>query len=145
MTFGPWEIPEAELMETCLRLERAVKISASDIGPIDIDNGTVAILSSDGFPYMVTLDSCQCVDFQRRGLPCKHMIRLALDLGLSIDAPQFDPYSAASYDVEDDISRLVDRWRSGQLTLDALGRCVKALRSSASKAKRRPGRPRKNG
>jgi len=32
--------------------------------------------------YSVTLDSCTCIDFSRRHKPCKHMYRLAMDLGL---------------------------------------------------------------
>ena len=32
--------------------------------------------------YSVTLDSCTCIDFSRRKKPCKHMYRLAMDLGL---------------------------------------------------------------
>lgn len=32
--------------------------------------------------YDVSLLKCDCVDFQRRQLPCKHMYRLAMELGL---------------------------------------------------------------
>ena len=32
--------------------------------------------------YSVTLENCTCVDFSRRQKPCKHMYRLAMDLGL---------------------------------------------------------------
>lgn len=31
--------------------------------------------------YDVSLDSCSCIDFSRRGVPCKHMYRLAHELG----------------------------------------------------------------
>ena len=93
--------------------------------------------------YAVSLSDCECVDYERRGLPCKHMIRLAFELGLSLELPVFDPYSAADYDIAEDVSRLTDRWRAGQLTTDALAKCVAALRSSASKAKRPRGRPKK--
>lgn len=143
MMFGPWEIPEGEYMETALRLERARKINSSYIGPVDAAAETVSIFGSDGFPYDVSMNACECVDFQRRGLPCKHMIRLALELGLSFDVPQFDPYSAINYDVEADIQRLTQRWQAGELTLDALSKCSAALRSSAAMAKRPRGRPRK--
>lgn len=143
MNFGPWEIPNDEFLECCLRLDRAMGISQNSIGPVDIDSGSVQILGSGLDPYTVTLHGCQCTDYQRRGLPCKHMIRLALELGLSFDIPQFDPYAASSYDVEADIAQLTDRWRAGQLTLDSLAKCAAALRASASKAKRPRGRPKK--
>lgn len=32
--------------------------------------------------YNTTLEDCTCVDFQRRNLPCKHIYRLAIELGL---------------------------------------------------------------
>lgn len=41
--------------------------------------------------YTVTLDSCPCGDFRRRKLPCKHMYRLAHELGIfSIDGVNSD-------------------------------------------------------
>ena len=143
MTVGPWEIPDKELLETALRLERARSIRPENIGIVDANTETAEIYGSDGMAYTVSLSDCECVDYERRGLPCKHMIRLALELGLPLELPVFDPYSAADYDISEDVSRLTDRWRAGQLTTDALAKCVAALRSSASKAKRPRGRPKK--
>lgn len=40
------------------------------------------IQSSSGATYSVSLTSCTCPDFQNRHQPCKHMYRLALELGL---------------------------------------------------------------
>lgn len=34
--------------------------------------------------YRTTLTQCECVDFRMRGKPCKHMYRLAMELGLLI-------------------------------------------------------------
>lgn len=130
-------------METALRLERARNIRPENIDCVDVDAKTTNIYGSDGTVYTVSLAGCECVDYERRGLPCKHMIRLALELDLSLDLPVFDPYAAVDYDISCDIARLTERWRSGQLTTDALAKCVAALRSSASKAKRPRGRPKK--
>ena len=39
--------------------------------------------SSTSLPYYdTTLSSCTCMDFQERKLPCKHIYRLALELGV---------------------------------------------------------------
>lgn len=143
MNIGPWEIPDKELIETALRLERARNINPTNIGPIDTERKTISICGSDGTPYLVSLYNCECTDYWRRGLPCKHMIRLALELGLSLGLPVFDPSAAANYDVLEDITRLTNRWWSGQLTTDALSKCVAALRSSASKAERLHNTPKK--
>lgn len=39
-------------------------------------------IGSKGAIYATTLNNCSCVDFNRRKLPCKHMYRLAIELGL---------------------------------------------------------------
>ena len=136
MNIGPWEIPEKELLETALRLERAQNISPEDVGPVNKAEQTVSIYGSDGFPYSVSLVSWQCE-------ACKHLLRLALELGLPLGIPVFDPISATEYNVEEDIDRLTKRWQAGQLTTDALSKCTSALRSSAAKAKRPRSRPKK--
>lgn len=56
---------------------------AIDCRIISIDhNKNSAIFKGTFEPqYEVTLDSCTCMDFQRRHRPCKHMYRLAHELG----------------------------------------------------------------
>lgn len=144
MKFGFYEIPDDELLEACKRLERARAIAVEDILSFDAQSRSMVIQGSEGYPYHVCLDGCECVDYGRRLLPCKHIYRLALELGCEFsEAPVFDPYSASEYDISDDLERLRSRWLAGQLTMSAYSKCVDALRSSAAKAKRRPGRPRK--
>ena len=92
MTFGPFEIPEEELLEACKRLERAQAISPEAVLSFDVSARSMVIQGSDGCPYHVRLDVCECVDYERRQLPCKHIYRLALDLGCEFpEAPAFDP------------------------------------------------------
>lgn len=45
-------------------------------------SGAVGFFQGQHGQYETTLDTCQCVDFSRRKLPCKHMYRLAMELGL---------------------------------------------------------------
>lgn len=47
--------------------------------------GAAKITGSKGNIYTVTLDRCNCPDFQGRGLPCKHIYALALSLGYTAD------------------------------------------------------------
>lgn len=142
MKFGPWEIPDEEYVSECAAYERALKIKADDIH-FDLDSRSSSTIGSAPEPYETTLDGCTCEIRSINGLPCKHMIRLAAELGYSFDVPEFDPYAAADYDVGEDVDRLTERWRSGQLTLEALRSCISALKKSASKAKRPKGRPKK--
>ena len=137
MTFGPWDIPDSEYMETALRLERGQRIRANLVGPVKEDTKEIKISGSKGSEYSVSLNGCTCSDFRFRGLPCKHMLRLALELKLPLDVPLFDPNAASEYDVEEDTSRLEARWRNGQLTTEALSKCVDALRASSEKSNRK--------
>ena len=135
MKFGPFEIPEEELLEACKRLERARDMKPGAVISLDPSTQTALIQGSGGVVYSVSVDSCECVDFERRQLPCKHIYRLARDLGYEFpEAPVFDPIAASEYDISEDLERLRQRWLSGQLTTAAYERCFDALRSSSSAA-----------
>jgi len=143
MNFGLWDIPEKEYVSECAAYDRAIKMDPGDI-TFDLDGRSSSTCGSAPDPYTTTLEGCTCEIYNRNFLPCKHMIRLAVELGYSFDIPEFDPYAAAEYDIEEDVARLTERWRSGQLTLEALRSCISALKKSASKSKHRRGRPKKS-
>lgn len=60
-------------------LRTALNSSMSVASPFDI---SAVIRSDSGETYMTTLYSCTCPDFLYRKQPCKHMLRLALEVGL---------------------------------------------------------------
>ena len=80
MTFGHWEEAVHDDPEQIKRKEKAQK---SDVTPDKIDHERQFGLfqGSGKEPYETTLDDCTCGDFRRRRKPCKHMYRLALELG----------------------------------------------------------------
>lgn len=48
---------------------------------IDEDENTATFSSTSDLPYYnTTLSNCNCYDFQKRNLPCKHIYRLAVEL-----------------------------------------------------------------
>lgn len=60
---------------------------------VDKDNKTARFSSMTDLPYYDTsLKECTCYDFQERHLPCKHMYRLAVELGIIeiIKRPTYD-------------------------------------------------------
>lgn len=63
------------------RIESA-KSSKTTPDSIDKEEKSGVFAGSGKKPYMTTLDSCTCGDFFHRQLPCKHMYRLAIELGL---------------------------------------------------------------
>lgn len=64
--------------------KRLVSAKSSKTTPsnIDRDNMTGVFPGSGANPYRTTLISCTCGDFMRRRLPCKHIYRLAIELGI---------------------------------------------------------------
>lgn len=70
------------------QLKRIASAQKSEVTPDSVDKEaqSCTILGSGKNPYIVTLDHCTCSDFQRRHLPCKHIYRLAAELGI-IDLP----------------------------------------------------------
>lgn len=81
MNFGSWAAYDHVEENQVKRIQKARK---GENTPIEIDrgNGTASFLGSGKNPYIVTLDSCSCFDFSKRKLPCKHIYRLAMELGL---------------------------------------------------------------
>lgn len=67
------------------RLSRAVNDDLK-IKYINQKHGCGFIIGTKGEQYNVFLDHCSCPDYKRRQKPCKHMYRLALEIGI-IDGP----------------------------------------------------------
>ena len=80
------------------RLLSSLTQSMHLIPPFDISSD---IESKDGNRYHVTLYSCTCPDYSNRRRPCKHMYRLAVEIGALIG---FDN-SVAEHEIESMLSR----------------------------------------
>ena len=88
----------------------AKKIQSSDI-TINQD-GSCEVSGSGALPYHVTLSSCTCQDFvinKQMKSPCKHIYRLASELGLYQLLPQKNPAAAKS--VKEEIQRELEFWK----------------------------------
>jgi len=77
---------------------------------IDYENKTARFSSTSALPYYDTsLTSCNCEDFEQRGLPCKHIYRLAVELGIiniiKRKPKNSDMYVLAEIYASDDIDR----------------------------------------
>lgn len=63
--------------------KRLASSKEASLTPISIDRENFcAIIPGKHGTYHVTLESCECSDFKRRNLPCKHIYRLAIELGM---------------------------------------------------------------
>ena len=84
-SFGSWDVSIHGADGQDLRFDRAMFQNIT-IRSYDPAAGSAEILGTRGESYETTLDTCTCEDFQRRGLPCKHIYKLALARGYSPDA-----------------------------------------------------------
>lgn len=63
--------------------KRIASAKTSACTPLSVSQtDAVGSFSGSHGTYETTLESCTCVDFVRRKLPCKHIYRLAIELGL---------------------------------------------------------------
>ena len=78
-TFGSWPAYIHQEPEQIARQERGL---SDQYIPITLDRSakTGKFRGSCGEEYRTTLESCDCMDFKKRNLPCKHMYRLAMEL-----------------------------------------------------------------
>lgn len=87
MDFSKWEgvhgTPDQEK-----RLKSA-KASACTPLSISVEEPSGVFSGSHG-TYQTTLETCTCVDFIRRKLPCKHIYRLAIELGVLSETADSD-------------------------------------------------------
>ena len=85
VSFGSWDVSIHGADGQDVRMDRAL-FQNIVIQSYDPATGTAEILGTRGEVYKTDLDRCACEDFQRRGLPCKHIYKLALSRGYSADA-----------------------------------------------------------
>lgn len=83
---------------------------------IDINAGAAEFIGSKGRNYYTSLDACQCRDFFVRQKPCKHMYRLAVELGLmNIDGvkkvTETNVYRMTPEEIKREIDKLSDSAR----------------------------------
>lgn len=78
MDFGKW-IGVNDAPDQIKRLKSAKTAACTPLS-VSVEECCGVFSGSHG-TYNTTIDSCTCVDFVRRKLPCKHIYRLAIELG----------------------------------------------------------------
>ena len=88
---------------------------------VDDDTQTAQFSSTSDLPYYITaLHKCTCYDFQERKLPCKHIYRLAVELGLIeiFNRPSFDKDKLEEAKASDDIDNHPEQVKRQKSALD---------------------------
>lgn len=97
------------------RLRSVLTKDIKIFSPFDVSATTL----SNGHAYHTTLFSCSCPDFLHRRTPCKHMLRVALELGLVFN---FD-----SKPIEEEVSSLLNKHHELETSCTALSEKEKRL------------------
>lgn len=127
ITFGQWDASIHTTPEQKTRQDRAL-----DIYPCNVDLNkaykTATIRGQYGI-YNVTLEHCDCEDFYRRHLPCKHIYRLAMELGMFPGIVDVDRLSV------DEVMEIINvlSWDEQQTFGYTCFECGKNNRNGASK------------
>jgi uncharacterized Zn finger protein len=95
------------------------KIKASCVS-LDREHETVMIQGSASEPYRASLSDCTCPDFSNTHQPCKHMYRLALELGRIEPLPKVNrsEFNAVKGRLSAELASLREEVFAGHLPLD---------------------------
>ena len=125
--FGSWD---TEIHNSIDQIQRigASRTSKIKKGIVEIDKTypLIKIQGSASEPYVATLEECTCVDYQTRGLPCKHMYALADALGLLSDFPEYKG-KKSNFNSDAEIDRYYNLFLNGDLSADDLSKLYKVL------------------
>ena len=132
----PSNIHETEDAKKRIQSSKSAKLT-----PVSVDSdGMTGVFKGSGRqPYNVSLESCTCVDFIRNKKPCKHMYRLATELGALGDAKddvqRFRDRGMAWEEVADIVEELSE---DAQLEFISLIRGLKKLEPMTKRKKKKP-------
>lgn len=85
-----WTSAWEEKTHTTERAKKRIELAKKpELTPIEIDTTNMrACFSGNHGKYTAFLDDCSCEDFRRNRLPCKHIYRLAIELGAMEEAAE---------------------------------------------------------
>ena len=128
MTFGNWEESLHRKPNQVKNRENAATVVLQNI---DSAGGTALAEGSGEFPYEVSLESCTCGSFIGTKNPCKHMYRLAFELGLIENPPKLDRAAAKAFreSIPYEVKRFEELYFSGAINSKKYADIVKALQS----------------
>ncbi len=81
MNFEAWNEWDNSIHTDPEQIKRQLSAAKADMTPVSLKND-FAVFRGSKKDYETTLSACTCTDFAIRGLPCKHMYRLAHELDL---------------------------------------------------------------
>ncbi|SHG89602.1 SWIM zinc finger family protein [Tepidibacter thalassicus] len=129
MNFGNWDNSIHENHDQIKRIATMQKIKPQNVS-VNSKEKTAKIIGSSGI-YNVTLNSCTCYDFETRQLPCKHIYRLAFELGFLDDLPKINRKASKAFkdNIQNEIERYKEYYLNGAISIEKFNKIVNALQS----------------
>lgn len=127
MGFEKWDSELHSNLNQIKRIAASQKIPESKILRFEPDDELCIMQGSSGETYMVSLEHCDCRDFDSRRLPCKHMYWLAKHLGY-LSVPQLDEEKAKSFNVNAEIDRFYDLYTAGIISAEKYVKIAEAIK-----------------
>lgn len=129
MNFGNWEDSIHNDYDQIKRIAYIQKIKVNDVNVVPSEEAA-KITGTDNI-YDVTLNSCTCYDFATRKLPCKHIYRLAFELGFLDDLPKTDRKSTKAFNdnIQSEIERYKEYYLNGAISIEKFNKIANALLS----------------
>ncbi|MCD7862400.1 MAG: SWIM zinc finger domain-containing protein [Lachnospiraceae bacterium] len=126
MTFGDWDETLHRDPDQIVKRKNSKSVVLKDI---DRETGSALAVGSADEPYVVTLNECTCGSF-KTGKPCKHMYRLASELGLIEDLPEPNREAAKAFkeNLPSEIKHFEDLYFRGAISAEKYAAIAKALK-----------------
>ena len=127
MSIGNWPDELHAEFSQIKRIANAGKIPAGRILHLWPESQSAEMVGSSGELYKVSLDHCDCADFHDK--PCKHIYRLAMELGILPPQPSFNKVKAQEFEtsVPNEIERFQKLYEAGALSADKFIKIGNAL------------------
>ena len=132
MKFGNWDESLHNEIDQIKRIANMKRIKPENVTFFP-ENESATIKGSNDI-YNVTLDSCTCTDFSMRKLPCKHIYRLAYELGYLDDLPELNRTTEKAFKetIPVEIEHFKELYLSGAISVEKFVKIVNALKSKQS-------------
>lgn len=124
-----WDESVHSELDQISKIARAGQIKEKDF-VMGSDGQSATITGSSG-TYEVTLDECTCSSFVKvhGNRPCKHMYKLAMELGLFEGPPAKDKKATEAFNatIPDEVERFRKLYNSGAISAEKFVAVAKAL------------------
>jgi len=129
--FGNWPEEMHTDVDQVKRIQSGMKLSKKKILEMDLSEGSdapvIVIQGSAHEPYVSTLTSCTCADFEMRMRPCKHIYFLADQMGLLSGLPEYKKRGAL-FKPKQELERYRGLYETGEMSIDSYIKIGSALK-----------------